>query len=126
MLAHGREDLAQHVVVESLGLDVVARTMVAIEQEDAVLQLMDGGMPEGGVAQGHGEKLHDGLVRDPSKGKDCAQLFHGAQLLLQPGSACGDFRAGWLVEGRDARNGVGDGAITKAQPVVGIFGVSAA
>ncbi len=125
MPAHGREDFAQHVIVEPLGLDVVARAVIAIEQENIVPHMMDGGMPEGNLPQGHGEKPHDGFMGDPSKGEDCAQLLHGVHLLFQPGAACGDFGAGRFVEGREARDGIGNDTIAKTQPVVGIFGIGA-
>lgn len=72
MLVHSREYLTQHVAVEPLGMDVVARAVVAIEQENVVSQMVNGGMPEGNLSQGHGEEFHDGFVRDPSKSKDCA------------------------------------------------------
>ena len=69
VLAHGGENLAQHIIIESLGLDVVTRAVIAIEQEDIAFHTVDGSVSEWGMALGHGEKIYHGCMRDSSKGE---------------------------------------------------------
>ena len=69
VLTHSGENLAQHIVIESLGLHVIARAVIAIEQEDIAFQAVDGSVPEWGMALGYGEKFYHGCMRDSSKGK---------------------------------------------------------
>ena len=123
------EDGAKHLRRQHAGIGVVARAVIAVEQDEAMRPLA--GQDEfAAVAKGQpGRRLPEcachAVVGDTPERDDGPQIRHGGERRLEKDPAGADFERRRLVFRRHATHGISDQSIGEDEAVVGALRIDA-
>ncbi len=118
-LLRTRKHLVEHVGRQAAGVGVVAAAVIAIEQQEAPLNLVFCRVRELEICLAGADRLDDGTMGD------AAECQHDGRIWQCPEFRCEEFVTGVylgtdrLVIGRQALDSIGDPAIDQSQFIVG-------
>ena len=119
-----REHRFEHRGVEPAGVLVVARAVIAIDQDAAVGQAVLGEVAERRLGQPPAQRLDRRLVRDLAERDEHAHVGQRRQLRLEERAAGADFLGRRLVLRRQASDRVEDDRAVQRETVVGALAIS--